>query len=136
MKQKIREAVRVVVMCTLGCFLLAVAGYAQAVERAAFGPIPAAIAAAVNQFRDDLGSLNPNSGQSFTSGRREINWDGLPDMVIAPNLFPPDFLNVNDPQGIVFSSTSGPNVLGGLLQPMRVSSGGAVAVRFGNINPS
>jgi hypothetical protein len=50
------------------------------------------------------GQLNPNNGQSFTSGRREINWDGVPDNFAAPNNLPPNFFNVNSPRGAVFSS--------------------------------
>src|SRR6188472_3162890 len=52
-------------------------GSAQAIERIAAGATPASIQAAVDQFRADLGVLNPNNGQSFKNGRREINWDGV-----------------------------------------------------------
>jgi hypothetical protein len=31
--------------------------------------------------------------QSFADGRREINWDGVPDNLSDPNLFPGDFFN-------------------------------------------
>lgn len=123
----------------IGLYLLLFVGTtsAQATERAAFGPNPAAIQPAVDLFRADLGALNPNNGQSFTSGRRELNWDDVPGSEAAPNFLPPNFFNTNVPAGVVFNSTSGP-FFGLQLQPMRVSSSGAggVPFRFGNINPT
>jgi hypothetical protein len=92
----------------LGSFaLLAFINIASAapVVRFASGANPAAIQTVVDQFRADLGGgLNPNNGQSFTTGRREINWDGVPDNFSAPNNMPPNFFNVNSPRGVVFSS--------------------------------
>jgi hypothetical protein len=38
---------------------------AQALERAGFGPKPAAIQPIGDAYRQDLGALNPNDGQSF-----------------------------------------------------------------------
>lgn len=55
----------------------------------------AEITAVLNQFRDALGPLNANVPGSFGTGRREINWDGVPDSASAPNAFPGDFFNVN-----------------------------------------
>lgn len=61
---------------------------------AASGPDPASILTTVNQYRDLLGPLNPNNpGIENPNGRREINWDAVPDAFSAPNLFPGDFLN-------------------------------------------
>lgn len=57
------------------------------------GPNPAAISATVDSFRTALGSLNPNDPTSFASGRREINWDGVPEGSSDPNAFPGDFFN-------------------------------------------
>lgn len=110
---------------------------AQAIERAAVGINPAAIQAAVDQFRADLGPNN-GVGRSFTSGRREINWDAVAEGLSAPNFLPPDFFNANSQRGAVFSSTAGPNNFGPFLQPTQVSSGTAsgVPLRFGNINPT
>ena len=48
---------------------------------------------AVNAFRAALGTLNANSPGSVGSGRREINWDAVPDTFSSPNAFPGDFLN-------------------------------------------
>jgi hypothetical protein len=47
-------------------------------------------------FRASLGgALNPNVPGSFGAGRREINWDAVPDAFSAPNAFPGDFFNQN-----------------------------------------
>ena len=106
-------------------------GFAQITPYSAAGANPAAIQATVNQFRADLGALNPNNGQSFTTGRREINWDGVPDNFSAPNNLPPDFFNVNSPRGAVFS-----NIGGGDLFQVSAISQGVTPVRFGNIDAS
>src|SRR5262245_24508356 len=60
------------------------------------------IQASVDDFRAFLGPLNPNVAGSFPSGRREINWDGVPDAFSAPNLLPSNFFNSNSPRGAVF----------------------------------
>src|SRR5213596_844652 len=70
----------------------------------ASGSSPAGIQATVDAYRADLGTLNPNVAGSFGSGRREINWDGVPDASSAPNNLPNDFFNVNSPRGAVFST--------------------------------
>ena len=68
----------------------------------ASGAVASEIRPTVDDFRDFLGPLNPNVAGSLPSGRREINWDGVPDAFAAPNLLPPDFFNVNSPRGAVF----------------------------------
>ena len=125
------------------CVLLTLANFSpgtfgQALARVAAGPNPASIQGAVDKFRDDLGPLNPNNGQSFKSGRREINWDAVPDGVASPNPISGDFFNTTSPRGAIFTSTSGPVLTGGPLQPFQISSTAAsgVPVRFGNINPT
>ncbi len=62
-----------------------------AVTRTATGADPAAIQAAVDAFRTDLGGNN-GVGGSFATGRREINWDGVPDAFSAPNALAGRFL--------------------------------------------
>ena len=111
--------------------------FGQAIERAGFGPTPAHIQAAVDAFREDLGPNN-GIGGSFVSGRREINWDGVPNGASAPNELQADFFNVNSPRGVKFSSTAGPFLGIGNTQPFQVSATAAsgVPVRFGNINPT
>src|SRR5438045_2386489 len=68
------------------------------------GANAAAIQTTVDSFRTALGTLNANVAGSFGSGRREINWDGVPDTLAAPNLLPANFFNVNSPRGVVFST--------------------------------
>jgi hypothetical protein len=80
------------------------AAFASVVVFSAAGDSPAAIVATVNNFRTAVGTLNPNVAGSFGSGRREINWDGVPAGSSAPNPLPPDFFNVNSPRGVVFST--------------------------------
>jgi hypothetical protein len=67
----------------------------------AAGSTPADIQAAVDDFRSFLGANN-GVGGSFPGGRREINWDGVPDGVAAPNNLPANFFNKNSPRGVVF----------------------------------
>ena len=114
------------------------AAMAQPVIREAAGATPASIQAAVDQFRNDLGQLRAPGAQSFTTGRREINWDGVPEGGSAPNILSPDFFNFNSPRGVMFTSTAAPDQAGASLQPVAVSSSAAsgVPVRFGNINPT
>jgi hypothetical protein len=67
----------------------------------ASGASPADIQDAVNDFRDFLGPNN-GVGGTFPDGRREINWDGVPDAFADPNDLPADFFNNNSPRGAVF----------------------------------
>jgi hypothetical protein len=58
-----------------------------------------AIDDALNAFRLSLGgALNAGAGERL-SGRREINWDGVPDAFTSPNPFPGDFFNQAAPAG-------------------------------------
>jgi hypothetical protein len=93
----------------------------------AAGADPASIQATVDAYRTALGPLNPNTAGSFASGRREINWDGVPDGFSDPNSLPADFFNVNSPRGVVFSTPGT-----GFQVSSTVASG--VPVEFGNIN--
>src|SRR5437764_13457580 len=111
------------------CFgLLSAVSLAAPITFSAFGPNPADIQSTVDAFRTALGTLNANVAGSFGSGRREINWDGVPDALAAPNNLPANFFNSNSPRGAVFS-TSGTG--------FQVSGNAGVApVRFDNINPT
>ncbi len=94
-----------------------------------FGSTPADILGSVTTFRTNLGTLNPNVAGSFGSGRREINWDGVPDARSAPNNLPTNFFNVNSPRGAVFSTP------GTAVQVSSTVASGT-AVEFGNLDPS
>jgi len=77
------------------------------------GPFAGDIQATVDDFRSALGNLNANVPVSFPDGRREINWDAVPDGFADPNAFPGDFFNgITSPRarGIEFS-TSGTGFL-------------------------
>lgn len=68
------------------------------------GANAAAIQSTVDAFRSSLGTLNANVAGSFGSGRREINWDGVPNALAAPNALPGDFFNTNSPRGVILST--------------------------------
>jgi hypothetical protein len=68
------------------------------------------INAAVTEFRNLLGPLNNSTG--MTTGRREINWDGVPDSLDGKKL-PNDFFNpvganaqVTLQRGVLYAGTS------------------------------
>ena len=102
---------------------------AAAVIESASGLTAADILAARDQFRIDLGGGTvAGANGSFGGQRREINWDGVPDSLAAPNNLPANFFNVNSPRGVVFSTPG---------TGFEVSANAGVApVRFDNINPS
>jgi hypothetical protein len=96
----------------------------------ASGASPADIQDAVDDFRAFLGALNPNVVGSFPDGRREINWDGVPDAFADPNDLPANFFNLNSPRGAVFFTPG---------EAFRVSANSVnptnTPVRFGSIHP-
>jgi len=92
------------------------------------------LATAVGDFCTALGTLNPNDPTPFADGRRQINWDGVPDAQSAPFGFPGDFFNgTASPRarGVVFA-TDGAG--------FRVSAGpgnpSAAPILFGDIDPT
>jgi len=81
----------------------------------------------VDNYRTALGALNANSPGSVGSGRREINWDGVPAASSDPNLFAGNFFNANvagRARGVEFT-TPGTGFL------VSAAGGGATPVRFG-----
>ena len=65
-----------------------------------------AIADTLNKFRAALGgSLNAPNSPPADSGRREINWDGVPAALTNVDTFPANFFNVNSKRGAVFSTS-------------------------------
>jgi hypothetical protein len=92
------------------------------------------ITSVVNQYRAALGEPNNGGGPgTHTTGRREINWDGVADPMAAPNFLPGDF----------FNGTAEPRARGAILstpgQGVQVSADSdnptRTPVRFGNLNP-
>ncbi len=111
-------------------FLPTLAPAAPVVFEAA-GQTPSDIQSSVDDFRTFLGPLNPNVAGSFPSGRREINWDGVPDAFSAPNNLPSDFFNHNSPRGAVFFTPgTGFQVSADDDNPTNTP------VRFGNLHPA
>jgi len=102
-----------------------------ATVRSAAGPSPASIQPAADQFRADLGGVNNAAGGTFTSGRREINWDGVPDTAASPNAFPANFFNSNSARGVVFSTPGT-----GFQVSAKSGNPTGTASRFGNVNPN
>jgi hypothetical protein len=101
--------------------------------RSASGPSAASIQAAVDAFRADLGALNPNTPGSVGSGRREINWDAVPDALSAPNNLPADFFNANvapRARGVIFSTPGT-----GFQVSAKADNPTSTLPDFGNLNP-
>ena len=63
------------------------------------------VADTLAKFRAALGgNLNAPNAPPADSGRREINWDGVPAAVTNVDNFPADFFNVNSKRGVVMST--------------------------------
>jgi len=63
------------------------------------------IAGTLNAFRAALGgALNASNTPPADSGRREINWDGVPAAVTNVDNFPATFFNVNSKRGALLST--------------------------------
>jgi len=122
---------------SLMAFALFLAGpnFIQAgpVVRSASGASPASIQATVDQFRTDVslgGALNaPNTGP-FVIGRREINWDGVPDAVADPNALPGTFFNDVSKRGALLTTPGT-----ALAVSANAVNPTGTPVRFGSINP-
>jgi hypothetical protein len=105
-----------------------------AVVYSASGLTAADITSTVDDFRSALGTLNPNLAGSLGTGRREINWDGVPDTLAAPNLLPGDFFNAATPgraRGVVLGTPgTGLQVSASAVNPT------GTPAEFGNIDPN
>ncbi|MEP6779202.1 MAG: PEP-CTERM sorting domain-containing protein [Gemmatimonadaceae bacterium] len=113
------------------CSVISVVPAQEIVAQVTFssaGANAAAVQPTVDAFRTALGSINANVAGSFGSGRREINWDGVPDLLAAPNGLPGNFFNVNSPRGVVLSTP-------GTGFQVSANAGGTTPINFGNINP-
>jgi hypothetical protein len=102
--------------------------FANPVAFSAAGRTPADIQASVDAFRNFLGGKNNGVGGTFPNGRREINWDGVPDAFAAPNNLPANFFNANSLRGAVFFTPG---------FGFQVSANQGVApIRFDNLRPN
>lgn len=131
-------------MLILGCVLLIAPMAAPALAQSgicvvapidritgsARGPNAAAIQAGVDTFRADLGNDNGDGG-SYPTGRREVDWDDVPDEAAAPNTLTTNTRYLA--RGLVLSSGAASDVY-------QVSADASAAPgtlpRFGNIDPS
>jgi hypothetical protein len=117
--------------CVIAVLIMSLPTFTLAADPEVFeasGANPADILAEVNAFRNFLGTNN-GVGGTFGTGRREINWDGVPDVFSAPNLLPANFFNSNSPRGVVFFT------LGTGFQVSADSNNPTnTPVRFGNIH--
>jgi len=69
------------------------------------GATPASITAARDAFRLQGGGGNTAAANGDFGGlRREINWDGVPDLRADSSTLPADFFNTTSPRGAVFST--------------------------------
>ena len=92
------------------------------------------IGPAVRRYRNLLGPDNGGAPGGDPAGRREINWDGVPDSLASPRRFPSGF----------FNAATAPRARGAVLRTpgsgLRVSADSdnpdGAAPRFGDINPS
>ena len=116
-------------MIALPITLAPITAMAVPITFSASGNNQAAIQTSVDAFRTALGALNPNVAGSFGSGRRQIDWDGVPDARSAPNPLPANFFNSNSPRGAVFSTPGT-----GFQVSANVASG--TPVEFGNLDAS
>jgi hypothetical protein len=91
------------------------------------------IAPLVDQYRALLGDPD-NDGMpgSQPSGRREINWDGVPDEQAAPNFLPADFFNSAEAPRARGANLSTPG--SGVQVSADSDNPSGTPVRFGNIN--
>lgn len=127
------RARRVGLIAVLAGLTVAAPAPAATVVRSGAGANPAAIQATVDQFRADLGVLNPNLAGSVGTGRREINWDGVPDSSAAPNQLSSNFFNVNSPRGVVLSSAAAAETFSVSADSSNPTT---TPVEFGNIDPT
>lgn len=118
------------ILCTI--ITVSVPAFAAPILFTSSGATPVSITATRDAFRAALGggSVAGANGlfQNATGARREINWDGVPDVFSAPNNLPANFFNVNSPRGAVFATPG---------TGFQVSANAGVApLNFGNIDPS
>jgi len=111
------------------------AAQAGPVVIAGAGAKPADIQAKIDEYRQLLGMPN-NEGQPGTqpAGHREINWDGLPDELAAPNDYLADFFNDTKPPRARGALLSTPGTA--LVVSADSDNPSGASPRFGHINDS
>ena len=113
------------VIAATTALLLPPAAWASFVTVESAGTTAAAITPTRDSFRLAVGGGSvAGANGSFGGLRREINWDGVPDIFSDPNGLPANFFNVNSPRGAVFS-TPGTGFL------VSANAGGVTPTLFG-----
>ena len=113
------------VIAATTALLLPPAAWASFVTFESAGTTAAAITPTRDSFRLAVGGGSvAGANGSFGGLRREINWDGVPDIFSDPNGLPANFFNVNSPRGAVFS-TPGTGFL------VSANAGGVTPTLFG-----
>ncbi|MBI5361680.1 MAG: hypothetical protein HZA53_00785 [Planctomycetes bacterium] len=92
------------------------------------------IRAAVDQYRAMLGPDNGNGPGAHPTGRREINWDKVPDEKAAPNFLPGDFFNGSAAPRARGALLSTPGT--GLQASASATNAAKTPVAFGHVNAS
>jgi len=132
-------------MRTLRCALVAALGlsalgFAATAASAGSKPEPTVVrgsgdlTTAIERYRTLLGPDNGGEPTNAAAGRREINWDAVPDELAAPYEVPGDFFNAPDApraRGAVLS-TPGDH----LAVSADADNPSGAPVRFGDINAS
>lgn len=71
----------------------------------AVGSSPASITPTRDAFRAAIGGGTvAGANGDFGGVRREINWDGVPNILSDPNFLPGNFFNATSPRGVVLST--------------------------------
>lgn len=78
------------------------------------------------------GALDSFVQQMDPAAVRRIDWESVPDQLASPNEFPPDFFNVSEPMGVVFTTTG----LGRFRVSARLENPEGTPLVFGDILPS
>ena len=92
------------------------------------------IRAVVEEYRALLGDDNGGTPETHTTGRREINWDAVPDDVSQPNGYPEEFFNAPEEPRLRGAVLSTPGDHLGVSADADNPSG--ALPRFGDINPT
>jgi hypothetical protein len=92
------------------------------------------IASDVDEFRGLFGPDNGGAPSGDPDGRREINWDKVPDELAAPNALPADTFNAKQDPGARGAVLETPGDHVAVSADSDNPSG--TPVRFGDVNPS
>jgi len=124
----------------LGALLTAYSGLPGIPTTAGAAPQPVVVSGAgditpvAERYRTLLGPDNGGEPGGKSAGRREINWDKVPDEFAAPNFLPGDFFNAPKAprsRGAHFATPGR-----GVQVSARRDNPTKTAVRFGHINPT